>query len=112
MCELPTHIDDTDPSASVINREYMEALINYRPRPKNPKFHQLVEELKDPNLAEVIWYFYGSVSVLDSPIRALNMERKWWQFWKPKNTIRSLMQTREGKQWVWRMLHGASVWLL
>lgn len=91
----------------------MESIIVSRPHRKTPKYNQLLLELDDQYLAETMWALYGegAVYLLDSPLKALNSDYKWWEFWKTKNTIRSLLKTYEGKQRIWQMLHDASAWL-
>ncbi len=113
MCERQFPNKDAGKVSSSINRAYMDALIKSRPRQKTRTFFQLEKEVNDAFLSEVLWIFYGegSISALDAPIKHLNMERKWWDFFRPKNTIRSLLRSQEGKERVWQMLHDAGAWL-
>jgi len=104
---------DDDPSLLKANLDIIEALAEERPRPKGPVFYELVKELGDPAIAEMLWLYYGgaSLAIIDSHIPYLNSHRRWWQVWKKKNTIRSLMSTTVGKRWIWQMLHDAGAWL-
>lgn len=112
MCAFQSRTE-TCVDSSCENLRFAEALIRSRPREKNDAFLRLQNDLGDSCMAEVIWVIYGegSVRLLDAPVKALNSDRRWWNFWSPKNTIRSLIKTREGKKIVWQMLHDASAWL-
>jgi len=102
-----------DPSLLKENLDTIEALAKDRPREKGPLFYDLVTEIGDPAIAEMLWLYYGGASLvaIDSHIPYLNSHRKWWQIWKKKNTIRSLMKSMDGKRWIWQMLHDAGAWL-
>ena len=81
--------------------------------PKTLDFDILVKEVGDINMAEYIWAYWGnnSLSMLNFAMPALNQNRKWWQFLKPKNTIKSLIQSEEGRDEVWQMLNDAGAWM-
>ena len=113
MYESHHQTNNIDPSTLSVNKRFMESIIASRPHRKTSKYNQLLLELDDQYLAETMWALYGekSIYLLDSPLKALNFDHKWWKFWKTKNTIRSLLKTYEGKQRIWQMLHDASVWL-
>jgi hypothetical protein len=113
MYKLHCQTDNIDPSTLDVNKRFVESVIVSRPCKKTPKYNQLLSALNDQYLAEIIWAFYRekSIDLLDSPLKALNFDHKWWEFWKTKNTIRSLLKTYEGKQRIWQMLHDASAWL-
>ena len=100
MYESRRQIDNIDLSTLGINKRLMEGITISRSCQKTPKYNQLLLELNDQCLAETIWAFYGekSIHLLDSPLKALNFDRKWWKFWKTKNTIRSLIKNYEGKR--------------
>lgn len=107
-------LEDGDPSLSVVNQRSLEMRRKGRSQKFTDEYHDLVREIGDPYLAEMIWTIYGegSMNMVRYPIKALNGHRYWWQLWKPKNTVLSLIKTREGKAWVWQMLHDAGAWLL
>lgn len=96
-----------------VNIDYVSSLVRSRPRPKNEIFNRLVKDLGDPDISEALWILYGdqSINLIDDPNKYLNPSRSWFNFWKKKNTVRSLVATPEGKRWVWQMLHDASAWL-
>jgi len=104
---------EDDPSLLKANLDSIESWATERPRPKGPLFYDLVKELGDPAIAEMLWLYYGgaSLAIIDSDIPYLNSHRRWWQIWKKKNTIRSLMDTMDGKRWIWQMLHDAGAWM-
>jgi hypothetical protein len=84
-----------------------------RPRAKTKTFDQLLKEVNDFDMAEIIWIYWGenSLSVIDYVAPAINPNRKWWQFYKSKNTIRSLLKTERGREDIWNMLSDASAWM-
>jgi hypothetical protein len=97
-----------------VNQRLVEAIKVHRPQHKTDAFDQLVKELSgDELMAEVMWYYWqaDALKSLDGYIPALNTHLRWWKFGQEKNTIRKLIQTPEGKKWVWRMLHDAGAWL-
>jgi len=95
------------------NRAFTSALKNSRPRPKTKTFEVLLDIVGEPDMAEVIWIYMGedSLKYLDYPAPALNSQKKWWRFLEPKNTIRSLLRTEQGRVQIWKMLNDASAWL-
>lgn len=103
-----------DPSLSEINQRSLNVRRDGRPPVFTDEYDDLIREVGDPYLAEMIWIVYGkgSIGMIRYPIKALNGDRHWWQPWRPKNTVLSLIKTREGKAWVWQMLHDAGAWLL
>lgn len=103
----------TDPSLDLVNQNLVTALLESRPRTKTEEFITLEKELGDAYLAEALWCLYGdqATRTLNSPIRALNRDQKWWQLRKSKNTIGNLIKSHDGKRQVWRMIHEASAWL-
>ena len=106
--------DDFDPSLSDVNQGVLSALRVSRPRRLEGGYFKLLDEIKDPYLSEMIWIIYGesSLRVVKNPFDLLNDDRRWWEFWREKNTIVSLVRTNEGKAWVWQFLHDATAWLL
>ncbi len=97
-----------------INRQMVEAWVKERPNPKTDAFDELVKELKgDELMAEMMWVYWqaGALSCLDETAPYFNRHLRWWKFRQEKNTIRKLIQTPEGKAWVWQMLHDAGAWL-
>lgn len=106
-------LNEDDPSLTKNNQALLRVRREYRPVEFTIEFDRLVNLLEDPYLAEMVWFTYGSDSIkmIDEPLRALNFDRKWWEFFKPRNTIRSLSKTRDGKIWLWQMLQDASAWL-
>lgn len=99
-------------SCSASDLRFVQAWKESRPRPKGAEFPKLAESLEDPMLTEIIWLFYGSDSlrIINSPLGALNSGSRRLRFWR-KDTIVSLVATREGKRRVWQMLHDASAWM-
>lgn len=98
-----------------VNRKFVESCVKHRPRIKTQVFDQLVKELNgDALMAEIMWVYWGdgALKYLDWEKPEFNQHLRWWKFRQKKNTIRSLIQEPEGKQWVWQMLHDASAWLL
>lgn len=81
--------------------------------PKTSDFDLLVKEVGDINMAEIIWAYWNddALTVLDFAMPALNRDRKWWQFLKPQNSIKSLLKSEEGRVEVWQMLNDAGAWL-
>lgn len=97
-----------------INERAARASMADRPRPKTEQFDQLLKELGgDLWMAELMWVYWGkaALGVLDDAMPALNPHLRWWKFGQKKNTIRSLLNEPDGKQWVWQMLHDAGAWL-
>ena len=97
-----------------INAAAVKAWMDERPRPKTEAFDRLVQELNgDMLMAEMMWIYWGdsALKYLDWEKPEFNQHLRWWKFNQKKNTIRSLIQEPEGKQWVWRMLHDAGTWL-
>ena len=98
-----------------VNKLMAQALVKERPVPKTPVFDQLLAEVGDEDMANVIWVYSSGtgLKVLDVEIPALSSKPSFrgWLMRKPKNTIRSLINTEEGRQIVWRMLHDAGAWL-
>lgn len=84
-----------------------------RPRDKTSTFHLLLNEVNDSDMAELMWIYWGenSIEALDDPAKALNPHWKWWQFYKPKNTIRVLLKTKQGREDVWKILSDAGAWM-
>jgi len=105
-------LDETDPSLSEENLRLFNAVKRAHPRPKGSIFRSLDKELGDPILAEMIWLYYGVLSfeVINIGDACFNPKRRcWWKFWKRKNTIKSLIKTKEGKKMVWQTLHDADI---
>lgn len=95
------------------NKVFADSICKSRPRIKTNDFNTLLEIVDDADMAEVIWGFWGedSLTMLDSTMPAINLSRKWWRFYEPKNTVRLLLKTEDGRRWIWQMLRDASVWL-
>jgi len=101
------HETNDNPSLLKYNLEFFEECKKRNNFAKNKIFDALVGELDDPILAEVIWSYcgYRSLEAIDDASGYFNKNRFWWQFWKKKNTIRSLVKSSNGKRWVWQMIH-------
>lgn len=71
---------------------------------------KIFDAVNDEDMAVVIWSLWreDSFRILDEPIPALNSRTI---FFRKKNTIRTLIKTKNGKEKVWQMLHDASAWL-
>jgi hypothetical protein len=95
------------------NDSFVSAMNASRPREKTDSFNVLLKVVGDTNLADIIWIYWGerSLDVLNDPMQALNPKCAWWEFFKPKKTIRSLLGTGKGREQIWEMLHSASAWL-
>lgn len=97
-----------------VNRRFVLAWLKDRPRVKTDAFPHLLAALNgDELMAEIMWAYWGveSIKYLDWPKPEFNRHLRWWRFRQEKNTIRKLIQSPEGKLWVWQMLHDASAWL-
>jgi hypothetical protein len=95
------------------HRKMVESWVKARPRTKTKFFDRLVIEIGSPLMAEIMWVYWGpsAIEYLDWPMPALNTHLRWWKLGQRKRTIRKLIQTINGRNEVWQMLHDAGAWL-
>lgn len=109
----PQILDDSNPSSSSVNRRFLDALRDSRPK-ASIGCDVLFPLLGDEALSEAIFIIYGgaSLKVVEFPFEYFNENRRWWRFGAPKNTILTLINSSDGKSRVWQFLHDSSAWMI